>query len=41
MPARVRAMINPALITWARDSAGFSVAEAAQKLAIEEKQLVA
>jgi Zn-dependent peptidase ImmA (M78 family)/transcriptional regulator with XRE-family HTH domain len=39
MPARVKAIINPALISWARDSAGFTVAEAAQKLGIEETQL--
>jgi Zn-dependent peptidase ImmA (M78 family)/DNA-binding XRE family transcriptional regulator len=41
MPARVKAIINPALISWARDSAGFTVAEAAQKLGIGEKQLAA
>lgn len=39
MPARVKAIINPALISWARDSAGFTVAEAAQKLGIEEERL--
>jgi Zn-dependent peptidase ImmA (M78 family)/transcriptional regulator with XRE-family HTH domain len=39
MAARVRAIINPALIAWARDSAGFTVAEAAQKLGIEEERL--
>jgi Zn-dependent peptidase ImmA (M78 family) len=41
MPARVKAIINPALITWARESAGFTVTEASQKLGIEEKQLSA
>ena len=41
MAARVKAIINPALITWARDSAGFTVAEAAQKLGLEQKQLAA
>ncbi len=41
MPARVKAIINPTLITWARDSAGFTVPEAAHKLGIEETQLAA
>jgi hypothetical protein len=35
MAARVKAIVNPALITWARDSAGFTVAEAAQKLGLK------
>lgn len=39
MPARVKAIITPALISWARESAGFTVAEAAEKLDIEEQQL--
>jgi Zn-dependent peptidase ImmA (M78 family) len=41
MAARVKAIIAPALITWARDTAGFSVAEAAQKIGIQERQLLA
>jgi Zn-dependent peptidase ImmA (M78 family)/DNA-binding XRE family transcriptional regulator len=41
MAARIKAIINPALVTWARNSAGFTVAEAAHKLGIEEKQLTA
>jgi Zn-dependent peptidase ImmA (M78 family)/transcriptional regulator with XRE-family HTH domain len=41
MAARVKAIINPALISWARDSAGFTLAEAAKKLGIEEKRLAA
>ena len=41
MAARIKAIINPALIMWARDSAGFTVAEAAQKLGIEERHLAA
>src|SRR5260370_19973794 len=39
MPAKVKAEINPALISWARDTAGFTVAEAAKKLGIEEERL--
>ena len=30
MAARVKALINPALITWARETAGFTTAEAAK-----------
>lgn len=41
MAARIKAIINPALIMWARNSAGFTVAEAAQKLGIEERHLAA
>ena len=41
MAAKIKAIINPALIMWARDSAGFTVAEAAQKLGIEERHLAA
>lgn len=40
MSERVKAIINPALISWARDSAGFTVAEAAQKLNIEPERLI-
>ena len=38
---QIKAIINPALIMWARNSAGFTVAEAAQKLGIEERHLAA
>jgi hypothetical protein len=42
MAARVKAHVNPALITWARETAGFSTpAEAAARLKIEEAQLAA
>jgi transcriptional regulator with XRE-family HTH domain len=41
MPARVIAIVKPALITWARESAGFTTAEAVKRLAIEEARLVA
>lgn len=41
MAARVKALITPALITWARDTAGFSIAEAADKLDIEAATLTA
>src|SRR5262245_32253464 len=39
MAARVKALINPALVTWARETAGFSQAEAAERLGIEEARL--
>src|SRR5229473_716165 len=39
MATRVKALISPALITWARDTAGFSRAEAAVRLKITEEQL--
>jgi Zn-dependent peptidase ImmA (M78 family)/transcriptional regulator with XRE-family HTH domain len=41
MAARVKALITPALITWARETAGFSVAEAADKLDIDAGKLTA
>ncbi|KWV45908.1 hypothetical protein AS156_23130 [Bradyrhizobium macuxiense] len=41
MAARTKASNNPALITWARETAGFSVAEAAAKLNVSEEQLFA
>jgi Zn-dependent peptidase ImmA (M78 family)/DNA-binding transcriptional regulator YiaG len=42
MAARVKAHVNPALIAWARETAGFSTpAEAAARLKIEEAQLAA
>ncbi len=39
MATRIKALITPALITWARDTAGFSLAEAAARLKITEEQL--
>src|SRR5215475_2913056 len=39
MAARVKASSTPALITWARETAGFSSAEAADKLGVSEEQL--
>jgi len=40
MPARVKAIIKPALVTWARESAGFTTVEAAKRLAIDEARLI-
>lgn len=40
MAARVKALVKPALITWARESAGFSTADAATRLKVDEAQLV-
>jgi transcriptional regulator with XRE-family HTH domain len=40
MAARVKALVKPALIAWARQSAGFGTADAATRLKIEEAQLV-
>jgi Zn-dependent peptidase ImmA (M78 family)/transcriptional regulator with XRE-family HTH domain len=39
MAARIKALVKPALITWARESAGFGAAEAAARLNVEEAQL--
>jgi len=39
MAARVKALVTPALITWARETAGFSIAEAAEKLGIDAEKL--
>ncbi|MDN3278706.1 XRE family transcriptional regulator [Frankia sp. RB7] len=39
MAPRVKALISPALITWARDTAGFSIAEAAGKLDVDPATL--
>jgi Zn-dependent peptidase ImmA (M78 family)/transcriptional regulator with XRE-family HTH domain len=39
MATRVKALIAPALITWARETAGFSLAEAAERLNVAEEQL--
>jgi len=41
MAPRVKALINPALITWARQSAGFTMAEAATRLDVDEGLLAA
>jgi Zn-dependent peptidase ImmA (M78 family) len=41
MATHVKALIAPALITWARETAGFSIAEAAERLKIDEEQLTA
>jgi Zn-dependent peptidase ImmA (M78 family)/DNA-binding XRE family transcriptional regulator len=41
MPTRTKALINPAIITWARETAGFSSAEAATRLGIDEGRLAA
>jgi Zn-dependent peptidase ImmA (M78 family) len=41
MAPRVKALINPALITWARQSVGFTMAEAATRLDVDEGQLAA
>jgi Zn-dependent peptidase ImmA (M78 family)/transcriptional regulator with XRE-family HTH domain len=41
MAARVKALITPALLTWARETAGFSIAEAAGKLDIDAEKLTA
>jgi Zn-dependent peptidase ImmA (M78 family)/transcriptional regulator with XRE-family HTH domain len=39
MAARTKASNTPALITWARETAGFSVADAAERLGVSEDQL--
>ena len=41
MAARVKSTINPALLTWARETAGFTPAEAAKRLRIDEGRLAA
>jgi Zn-dependent peptidase ImmA (M78 family)/DNA-binding XRE family transcriptional regulator len=41
MAARVKSTINPALLTWARETAGFTPAEAARRLKIDETRLAA
>jgi len=40
MAARVKALANPRLITWARETAGFTTAEAAASLGIEEARVI-
>src|SRR5947209_6767397 len=41
MAARVKSTINPALLIWARETAGFTPAAAAEKLKIDEERLAA
>jgi Zn-dependent peptidase ImmA (M78 family)/transcriptional regulator with XRE-family HTH domain len=41
MATRIKALVTPALITWARDTAGFSLAEAAVRLKVTAEQLAA
>jgi Zn-dependent peptidase ImmA (M78 family) len=41
MPARVKSTINPALVTWARETAGFTATEAAKRLKVDEERLAA
>jgi hypothetical protein len=41
MAARVKALINPALIAWARETAGFTTVDAAKRLDIDEARLAA
>ena len=41
MAPRIKALINPALVTWARETAGFTPSEAATRLKIDEARLAA
>jgi transcriptional regulator with XRE-family HTH domain len=41
MAARVKSTISPALVTWARETAGFTSAEAAKRLKMDEERLAA
>jgi Zn-dependent peptidase ImmA (M78 family)/DNA-binding XRE family transcriptional regulator len=41
MARRIKALANPALIKWARETAGFTVDEAAERLGIAETRFVA
>ena len=41
MAAQVKSTINPALVTWARETAGFTVADAANRLKVDEERLAA
>jgi Zn-dependent peptidase ImmA (M78 family) len=41
MAKSVKALINPAMLTWAREQAGYSLADAARKLHIDEARLEA
>lgn len=39
MTKRIKAMINPAVLTWARETAGFDLAAAAAKINVDEEKL--
>jgi DNA-binding transcriptional regulator YiaG len=39
MATKTKAFINSALITWARETAGFSIPEASTRLGVTEAQL--
>jgi Zn-dependent peptidase ImmA (M78 family)/transcriptional regulator with XRE-family HTH domain len=41
MAKRLRAEITPAVLTWARQTAGFSLAEAARRLKVKEERIAA
>jgi Zn-dependent peptidase ImmA (M78 family) len=41
MAARIKALATPSLIKWARETAGFSIADSAERLKIDEAQLAA
>jgi DNA-binding transcriptional regulator YiaG len=41
MAGRVKSTISPALVTWARETAGFTLAEAAKRLKVDETRLAA
>ncbi len=41
MAKSVKALINPAMLTWAREQAGYSLADAAHKLGIDDARLKA
>jgi len=40
MPERVEALVNPALLAWARDSAGYTIEQAARKVPVKPERLV-
>ena len=41
MAARIKSTISPALVTWARETAGFSAEEPAKRLKVDEARLAA
>ena len=41
MAPRIKALINPTIVTWARETAGYATAAAAEKLGIDETKLLA
>ena len=41
MAKSVKALINPIMLAWARDQAGYSPADAAHKLGLDEERLQA